>query len=118
VAGSSSALDEVLDAEFALELHRRALARVEQLWQRKGTPERFRALQARILGSEDRAYDQLATALGLTANHVKKIVFDLREAYYESFRDEVAQTVQDRQTLDEEMRYLIGLLARTHVVGS
>jgi DNA-directed RNA polymerase specialized sigma24 family protein len=115
VAGQGEVLEEILDAEFARELHERALARVEADWARKGSAQRYAALKCQILGNADRAYEELATGLGITANHVKKIVFDLRETYYDAFRDEVAQTVPDRQTLEEEMRYLIGLLARDRV---
>jgi len=112
VAGESESLEEVLDAEFAREIHERALARVESNWAQKGKADRYAALKSQIVGSAARPYEVLAAELGLTANHVKKIMFDLREAYYETLRDEVAQTVPDRQTLEEEMRYLIGLIAR------
>lgn len=112
VAGRSEALDELLDSVFARELHERALTRVEQAWARKESPARYAALKSQILGSDGRSYAELAAELGITANHVKKVVFELRESYYECLRDEVAQTVPDPQTLDEEMRYLLGLLAR------
>ena len=36
---------------------------------------------------------------------------DLREAYYDFFRAEVAQLVNDPAMLDDEMRYLAGVLA-------
>jgi DNA-directed RNA polymerase specialized sigma24 family protein len=112
LAAAASPLDELLDAEFARELHTCALARVERQWMRKGTPERYAALKGQILGHNESSYEELAKGLGVTANHVKKIVFDLREAYYNAFRDEVGQIVPDQQTQDEEMRYLIGLLVR------
>jgi DNA-directed RNA polymerase specialized sigma24 family protein len=112
VSGNSEALDQMLDAEFARELHERTLQRVEAEWARKGMAQRYDVLKSQILGQAERSYEELAAALGLTSNHVKKIVFDLREAYYENFRQEVAQTVPDARTLDEEMRYLIGLLPR------
>lgn len=112
VAELGESLEEVLDAEFARAIHERTLARVENNWGQKGKAERYAALKSQIVGSAARPYEELAVELGLTANHVKKIMFDLREAYYETLRDEVAQIVPDRQTLEDEMRYLIGLIAR------
>ena len=41
---------------------------------------------------------------------VKKAVFDLRQEYYEVFRDEVSRLVRP-DLIDEETRYLMTLLA-------
>jgi hypothetical protein len=46
----------------------------------------------------------------MSANHVKKAVFDLRQEYYEVFRDEVSRLVRPH-LIDEETRYLMTLLA-------
>jgi hypothetical protein len=46
----------------------------------------------------------------MSANHVKKAVFDLRQEYYEVFRDEVSRLVKP-DLIDEETRYLMTLLA-------
>jgi len=106
-------LEETLDAEFARAIHERVLGRMEAAWQAKGHASRFTLLRPCMFGQAGApSYDEAAAALNLNANHVKKIVFDLRENYYEFFQDEVAQTVRDPDSLDDELRYLAALAMR------
>ena len=58
----------------------------------------------------DGEYGAAAAATRLTTAQVKRSVFDLREDYFNAFREEVAQTVVP-QDLADEVRYLVGLLA-------
>lgn len=112
VASPAENLHEILDRELAFAIHERVLGQIKNAWIKKGHAARYDALNPHILGVQpDTTYDNLGTALGLAANHVKKIVFDLREAYYDFFRAEVSQLVNDTATLDDEMRHLAGLLA-------
>ncbi len=112
VASASENLAEILDRELAGAIHGRVMARIQEAWTRKGFAARYDALSPHILGVQpNTSYEALAAPLGLTANHVKKVVFDMRESYYDFFRDEVSQIVNDAAMLDDEMRYLAGLLA-------
>ena len=106
-------LAALLDRELAVSIHERVLKRLQELCTRKGHAVRYDALHPHILGLQpDTSYDDLAVLLDLKANHVKKVVFDLREFYYDFFRAEVSQIVPDAHALDDEMRYLATLLAR------
>ena len=101
-----------LDAEFAAVVHRRAVDRIRERWQTSGRAERFEQLQLFVLRrSEEGEYVAAGKALGLSRSQVKRSVFDLREDYFEAFRQEVAQTVMV-EDLADEVRYLVGLLAR------
>lgn len=112
-SGTGEDLAAVLDREFAVSLHERVLRRIQEECAAKGQGARYDALHPHILGLQpDVSYEALGRSLNLTANHIKKIVFDLRESYYDHFRAEVGEVVRDPQTLDEEMRYLATLLAR------
>jgi RNA polymerase sigma-70 factor (ECF subfamily) len=113
IADMPQEMSAALDAELALAMHERVMQRMAERWSAKGHRDRFEALAAHLLGLQgDASYPAIAQSLGLNANHVKKIVFDLREAYFDFFRDEVRDIVPDLTALDEEMRYLMGLLAR------
>jgi len=110
--GLAPDLDKLLDLDFALAVHRQALVRLEQ---RKFAtePKRARFLELRrfIWGYDpDLSYGEVGQRLGMTPNHVKKAVFDLRHDYYDSFRDEVSEIV-DTGWVDEETRYLMTLVA-------
>ena len=103
--------DKLLDRSFAVAMHRQVLGRMETQFQDAGKGERFGTLRRFILGDDPSVtYAEIAERLHLTTNAVKKAVFDLRDRYYEVFREQVAQTTNG-ESLEEEMRYLITLLA-------
>jgi acyl carrier protein phosphodiesterase len=104
-------LDRRLDHGFALTVHRQALAQLEAKHAQPPKPARFRALRPYILANDRLvSYAELGQQLGMTANHVSKEVFDLRQQYLRTFRQVVTQTANG-ESVDEEMRYLIELLA-------
>ena len=101
-----------MDQDFALAVHQRALDRLAT-GRFSGEPKRtrFQHLQPFILGYDPEiSYAEIGSRLGMSANHVKKAVFDLRQEYYEVFRDEVSRLVRP-DLIDEETRYLMTLLA-------
>ncbi|HEV2666689.1 MAG TPA: hypothetical protein VG324_17355, partial [Blastocatellia bacterium] len=92
--------------------HQRALDRLAT-GRFSGEPKRtrFQHLQPFILGYDPEvSYAEIGSRLEMSANHVKKAVFDLRHEYYEVFRDEVSRLVRP-DLIDEETRYLMTLLA-------
>jgi len=114
--GESHQADEQIDQAFALAVHVRVMSRLEQRFLASGQTARFQELRRFALGNEsDISYAEVASRLSMNPNSVKKAVFDLRERYCDFFREEVAQTVS-REHIDEEMRYLLTLLARTDTV--
>lgn len=101
-----------VDQDFALAVHQRALDRLAA-GRFSGEPKRtrFQRLQPFILGYDPEiSYAEIGSQLGMSANHVKKAVFDLRQEYYEAFRDEISRLVRP-DLIDEETRYLMTLLA-------
>ena len=111
--GREPAFDQLLDRQFALSIHRRVMERLAAEAARKGDAERFAGLQPYVLGGDGAAsYADIGTRLGLTANNVKVAVLRLRGRYSDLFREETLPTVT-RTEVDEEMRYLIPLLADT-----
>ena len=109
--GASAELDRELDRDFAVTVHRQTLLRLREKFDRAGQGVRFEMLRQFILGDDPSlTYGEVAERLHLKTNAVKKAVFDLRDAYYEAFRQQVAQTTNG-ESVEEEMRYLVTLLA-------
>ena len=55
-------------------------------------------------------YAEAAANLGMSESGVKAAIWRLRQRYGELFRAEVAQTVQDPSEVEDEIRYLLGLM--------
>ena len=60
---------------------------------------------------EDVSYPKLAKILDISETTVKRLVHQLRQRYRALLRDEVAQTVEKPEDVDEELRYLCAVLA-------
>jgi DNA-directed RNA polymerase specialized sigma24 family protein len=110
--GFTPGTEKLLDLDFALAVHRQAMARLETKTY-AAEPKRARFLELRrfIWGYDPEvSYGEVGQRLGMTANHVKKAVFEMRQEYYDSFRDEVHHIVA-AGLVDEETRYLMTLVA-------
>jgi RNA polymerase sigma-70 factor (ECF subfamily) len=62
-------------------------------------------------GSPAMPYSQLAAELGVTEGVVKTKIHRLRKKYGDLLRAEIAQTVESDTQIEEELRYLLSVLA-------
>jgi RNA polymerase sigma-70 factor (ECF subfamily) len=60
---------------------------------------------------EDVSYPKLSKVLGVPETAVKRLVHQLRQRYRALLREEIAQTVEKPEDVDEELRYLCVVLA-------
>jgi RNA polymerase sigma-70 factor (ECF subfamily) len=107
-------IEKLLDLEIAKTTHYTALAKLRSE-KSKGPQKqkRFETLYRFIWGKDGSVnYEKVGEPLQMTANHVKKAVFDLRQQYFESFRASVAQSVLP-DVLEDETRYLLTLLGQS-----
>lgn len=59
----------------------------------------------------DRPYAEVATRLGVSESAVKSGIYRLRQRYGELVREEIAETVVSPEEVDDEIRYLLTILA-------
>ena len=64
----------------------------------------------RLDASESRAYAEVAAALSSSESAVKSAIYRLRQRHHELVREEIAQTLADPAEVDEEIRYLLGVM--------
>ena len=87
--------------------------RLRAEYQGEGKAAQFGELKQYLSRSADRtAYTASGQALGLSADAVAMAVMRLRRRYRTMVRAEVANTVATPAEIDDEMRYLVELLAR------
>jgi RNA polymerase sigma-70 factor (ECF subfamily) len=73
----------------------------------------FGALKPCLVGERQaQPYSVLGSKLGMSEGAVKVAVHRLRQRYREILKDEIAQTVSVPEEVEEEMRYLMAVLAR------
>lgn len=111
---------ETLTPERAFEL-RWAITLLEQVYRKleaehrqQGKAELFDTLRTTLAGPGNSApYAELGLRLGLNEGAVKVAVHRLRQRYRAILRDSIAETVASDAEVEEELRYLMRVLAGT-----
>jgi len=100
------------DKRWALTLIDRVTERLEGEYQRIGKRERYESLRGFMLDDPDPgAYESVASALGLTESGVRTSVMRLRHRFSQMLRDEIADTVDTEEALQQELQHLLMALS-------
>ena len=99
------------DREWALTVLERALATVENDLRSAGKSGHFERLKPALVGDDLPSPADLARELGLTEGALKVAIHRLRRRFREAVRAEISQTLADGDDVQEELRYLIAVLA-------
>jgi RNA polymerase sigma factor (sigma-70 family) len=104
--------DTFFDRQWALTIMDRALATLEAEFKTIGKPEHFKTLKPWLVGeTEALPQAEVARRLGLNEGAVKVAIHRLRRRFRELVKAEISQTVDDPGQVDEELRYLVDVLA-------
>ena len=102
----------LFDVRWAATVVERALRRLREQCERQGRWRVFDVLSGHLaVERDDVSSASLATKLGLPKGTVKKLLYHMRQRYRWLLRDEVAQTVENRADIEDELRHLCGALA-------
>lgn len=105
--------EQCYERRWALALLERVLTRLGDEYRSQQKAELFEALKPCLAGErQTQPYASVATKLGMSEGAVKVAVHRLRHSYREILKDEIAQTVSRPEEVEEEMRYLLTVLAR------
>lgn len=110
---SELAPDKVFEQRWALALFQHALLQLRDECAAAGKSELFAQLKG-FLSDEpkDGAYADVAVALKMSTGAIAVAVHRLRQRYGELVRDEIANTVENAGEAENELRYLISLVAK------
>lgn len=103
--------ERAFEVRWALTLLKRAQERLDREMDGSPGQERYRRLGPFIRGDGGTSYREAAEELGLTESNVKVTVHRLRKRFGRILREEVAQTLDDAALIDDEIRFLLGVLA-------
>jgi RNA polymerase sigma-70 factor (ECF subfamily) len=101
------------ERQWATTLLARVLEKLEQEYTDTDRGDLFAACRGYLVGSGGTAgYAQTAAALGSTEGAVKVAVHRMRQRYRELLKQEVADTVESAQEVEEELRSLLAAVSR------
>jgi RNA polymerase sigma-70 factor (ECF subfamily) len=104
--------EKFFDVRWAATVVEHALRHLGEECEARGRRRVFDVL-SECLGADrqDVSYTSLSKNLGIPETAVKRLVHQLRQRYRALLREEVAQTVEKPEDVDEELRYLCAVLA-------
>ena len=104
--------DKVYERRWALTLLDRTMTRLREEFTGGGKAAEFERLKACLTAERGEiSYAEIAAALGQSEGTVRVAVHRLRKRFRAIFREEIAQTVSSAEDIEEEVRYLMGVLA-------
>jgi RNA polymerase sigma factor (sigma-70 family) len=104
--------EKIFDVRWAATVVEHALRQLGEECERHGRRRVFDVLSSCLAAErEDVSYEKLSKTLGVPEASVKRLVYQLRVRYRELLREEVAETVEKPDDVEEELRYLCAALA-------
>ncbi|MDB4749549.1 hypothetical protein OAF83_01460 [Rubripirellula sp.] len=104
--------DALFDRAWALALIERGLLQVEMSYEKSGKTEQFDVLKPWLIGdSTDLSVAAAAAQLALSSNAVTVAIHRLRKSFRGVIQEQLLVTVTNADDLDEELTYLIKVLA-------
>jgi DNA-directed RNA polymerase specialized sigma24 family protein len=102
--------ERIYERRYALTLLDRVLDRLEADFAARGRGELFEQLKPTLTGGNAAAHAELAAGLGMSPGAVKVAVHRLRKQYRDVLREEIAQTVDGPEEIDDELNRLLEAL--------
>jgi len=104
--------ERAFELRWAISLLEEVYRRLEQEHRQQGKAELFDALRTTLAGPGNSApYAELAAQLGMNEGAVKVAVHRLRRRYRDLLRQTIAETVASQAEVEEELRYLLRVVA-------
>jgi len=104
--------ERLFERRWALTLLDHAMKRLREEFAAAGKVGEFDVLKACLTAERGEiCYAEVAAALGMNEGAARVAVHRLRKRFREVFRAEIAHTVSSPEEIEEEVRYLISVLA-------
>lgn len=104
--------ETIFESRWARTMIDRALRRLEEDAERRGTLGQFVRLKGMLTGTSVDTCREAGSDLGMSEGAVKVAVHRLRRRYGAMLRSEVAETVADPAQVDAEIRHLLDVIGR------
>jgi len=104
--------ERIYERRWALQVLDEALTRVAETHVRAGRGPLFQQLKSTLTGNDTLAYPDVARDFGTSEGTLRVAVHRLRKQFAAALRATIAETVDSPQEIDDELRYLLGVIAR------
>lgn len=103
--------EQFYDQQWAIALLGHIVERLAEEFEQAGKAQQFEELKGYLIGDHaGTTYAEVAMKLNMTEVAAKKAGSRMRQRYRELLREEIAQTIEDPQGVDDEIRKLFAVL--------
>ena len=103
--------EQVFERRWALTILERALDRLGSERADMDQDQQFELLSPHLTGQHPRIpFREVASSLEMTETAVRGAMYRLRQRYGQLIREEIAETVADREDVDDEVRHLLAVV--------
>ncbi|HYN06009.1 MAG TPA: hypothetical protein VES67_01340 [Vicinamibacterales bacterium] len=104
--------ERLYERRWALAAIDAAMTRLAARYEGSARRRMFDELRPLLTGDEPASYATLSSRLGATEGALRVAVHRLRRQFASSLREVIAETVDDQQAVDDELRYLMAIVSR------
>jgi RNA polymerase sigma factor (sigma-70 family) len=103
--------DRAFERRWALTLLEQTMSRLRFEFESSGKISEFEQLKTFLTADKNEIpYAKIAEELGMSESTLRVAVHRLRKRYRELFREEIAHTLADGESVEEELRYLLSVM--------
>jgi RNA polymerase sigma-70 factor (ECF subfamily) len=111
IVGAEIPPDRAFERRWAMTLLEQTMSRLRSEFKRAGKISEFERLKIFLTADKkDIPYATVAAELGMNESALRVAVHRLRKRYRELFREEIAHTLAEGESVDEELRHLMSVL--------
>jgi DNA-directed RNA polymerase specialized sigma24 family protein len=104
--------ERIFDLRWAATVVERSLRRLAEECEAHGRRRVFDVLSGSLMAERTEvSIPELSRRLGLAEGPVKRLLHEMRQRYRGLLREEVADTLDESESIDEEVRYLCSVMA-------
>ena len=104
--------ERIYERRWALQVLDEALNRLAETQARGGRAALFKQLKPTLTGNGSMSYPDVAREFGISEGALRVAVHRLRKEFGAALRATIAETVECPQEVDDELRYLLGIVGR------
>ena len=104
--------ERIFERRWTLDVLDRAMRRLSARYDASGRHDLFVRLKPHLIGDEPASYADLAYAAGVSEGALRVAVHRVRREFRLALRETIAETVERDEDVDDELRYLLQVVAR------
>ena len=103
--------EKLFEMRWALTLLERVFDRVKAEYERLGKPEVYEAFKGQLAGDRDVSFREIGEKLGMAEGTARATLFRMRKLFRRNLEEEIAETISDDESIEEEIQYLNRMFA-------